>query len=79
MDPNSVLFALVVGGFVGTFLGFVISGEGYGWFFNTFSGALGGIFGSQWIAATQADMGPIANAVLAACIASSLTAMVLRT
>ena len=79
MDPNSVMFALVVGGFIGTFLGFMLSGEGYGWFFNALSGALGGIFGSQWIAATQADMGPIANVVVAACLAASTTAMVLRT
>jgi uncharacterized membrane protein YeaQ/YmgE (transglycosylase-associated protein family) len=79
MDPNSALFMFVVGGFIGTFLGFMISGEGYGWFFNAVSGSLGGVFGSQWIEATQADMGPIANAVVAACIASSVTAMILRT
>ncbi len=79
MDPNSVMFALVAGAFVGTFLGFMLSGEGYGWCFNALSGALGGVFGSQWIAASQADMGPIANAVVAACIASSMTALVLKT
>jgi uncharacterized membrane protein YeaQ/YmgE (transglycosylase-associated protein family) len=79
MDPNSVVFMFAVGAFVGCFLGFMISGEGYGWFFNALSGALGGVFGSQWISATQADMGPIANAVVAACIAASCTAMVLRT
>lgn len=79
MDPNSVLFAVVAGGFVGTFLGFMVSGEGYGWFFNALAGSLGGVFGGQWIAATQADMGPIANAVIAAGIAASMTATVLRT
>ncbi len=79
MDPNSVMFMLVVGAFVGSFLGFMISAESYGWFFNALSGALGGVFGSQWIEATSADMGPIANAVVAACLAASVTAMVLRT
>jgi hypothetical protein len=79
MDPSSVMFALFVGTFVGMFLGFMLSGEGYGWAFNAISGGLGGIFGSQWIAATQADMGPIANVVVAACLAASTTAMILRT
>ena len=79
MDPNSVLFVLAVGTFIGVFLGFMLSGEGYGWAFNALSGGLGAVFGSQWIAATSADMGPIANACVAACVAASVTSMVLRT
>lgn len=79
MDPNSLIFLLVMGTALGVVLGFMVSGEGYGWFFNALAGGIGAVFGSQLIASTSADMGPMINAMIAACAASGLTAMVLRT
>jgi uncharacterized membrane protein YeaQ/YmgE (transglycosylase-associated protein family) len=79
MDPNSVLFALAAGAVLGIVLGFMVSGEGYGWFFNGLAGALGAAFGGQWLAHSAVDLGPFLNVGVAALVASSLTALVLRT
>jgi len=79
MDPNTVLFALFAGALLGVVLGFMMSGEGYGWAFNAIAGALGGVFGSQWLTQSAMDMGPFVNIGVAALAASSLSALVLRT
>ena len=79
MDPNSLLFLLVMGTMLGVVLGFMVSGEGYGWFFNALAGGLGAVFGSQLIAHTGADMGPLVNGMFAACATAGVTSMVLRT
>jgi len=79
MDPNSFLFALVAGAMLGVVVGFMSSGEGYGWFFNAVAGGLGAAFGGQWMATSAINMGPFVNIGIAALIASSATAAVLRT
>ena len=79
MDPNSVLFVTAMGAILGIVLGFMVSGEGYGWFFNAIAGAVGAIGGGHLMASTGADMGPMLDAGIAACAASGLSAMVLRT
>jgi uncharacterized membrane protein YeaQ/YmgE (transglycosylase-associated protein family) len=78
LDPNSILFLLVAGTMLGALLGFMISAEGYGWFFNALAGGLGAVFGGQLLATTGADMGPILNAMAAAGASSTMTALVLR-
>lgn len=79
MDPNSVLFAIAAGAVLGAVVGFMVSGEGYGWFFNALAGAVGGAFGGQWLAVSALNMGPYVNVGIAACAASTVTALVLRT
>ena len=78
MDPNSVLVAIFAGAMLGVLLGFMMSGEGYGWIFNAIAGATGAVFGGEWLAHSAIDMGPWINIGAASLVASSLTAMVLR-
>ena len=79
MEPNTFLFAMAVGAVLGVVLGFMVSGEGYGWFFNSVAGALGASFGGQWLAQSMIDMGLYANVGVAAMASSAVTALVLRT
>ena len=78
MDPNSILFLIAMGTLLGVLLGFMVSGEAYCWFFNALAGGIGAAFGSQLIAHTQVDMGPMTNALVAALATSGMTAMLLR-
>lgn len=78
MDPNLFFAIIGMGAALGIFLGFMVSGEGYGWFFNAVAGAVGAYGGGLLLAHAGMDMGPLMNAGVAACAASSLTALVLR-
>ena len=79
MDGNTLLILLAGGTFFGALIGILMCGDGYGWIFNSISGALGAVFGTQLLAATGADMGLWLNAVFATSICAATTAMVLRT
>ena len=78
MDPNSIVFAIGAGALLGVVLGFMISGEGYGWFFNAIFGAVGAVGGGQWLASSGMDLGPYVNVALPACASSAVSALVLR-
>jgi uncharacterized membrane protein YeaQ/YmgE (transglycosylase-associated protein family) len=78
MDPNTVLAVMCGGAALGVLVGFMMSGEGYGWVFNAISGATGAVFGGEWLSHSAIDMGQWVNVGAAALVASSLTAMVLR-
>jgi len=79
MDPNAVLFAIFAGAVLGVLLGFMMTGEGYGWVFNAIAGATGAVFGGEWLTHSAIDMGQWVNVGVASLVASSLTAMVLKT
>lgn len=79
MDPNSMVFMVVVGGAIGAVLGVILTGEGFGWLLNAIAGALGAVFGGHVLSLTQIDMGPIVNVMMAAAVVSIMTAMVLKT
>ena len=79
MDPNWLLILIAMGAATGVFLGFMLSGNGYGWLLNALAGGTGAIFGSHMLAHTAADMGPTINAMMIATALSTLTALLLRT
>jgi len=78
MDPNSVLFVVAMGAMLGVVLGFLVSGEGYGWLLNAIAGAVGAVLGGQLLANSGVDLGPLVNSGIAAGVTSGLTALVLR-
>jgi len=79
MDPNSMLFVVFMGTVLGMVLGFLVTGEGYGWLFNAVAGGFGAIVGTQYLAHSGFDLGQIANAGVSACLTSGLTALLLKT
>lgn len=79
MDPNTIFFVIFMGAVLGVVLGFMVTGEGYGWLFNAVAGGFGAVAGAQLLTGTGIDSGPIFNAGMMACASSGLTAMLLRT
>ena len=79
MDPNSMVFMVVVGGAIGAVLGVILTGDGFGWLLNAIVGALGAVLGAHILGTSQIDMGPIMNVMMAAAGVSITTAMMLRT
>lgn len=78
MDPNTIFFVIFMGAVLGTVLGFLVTGEGYGWLFNAVAGGFGALAGALYLGHTGIDFGQMINAGTSACIASGLTAMLLR-
>ena len=79
MEPMVFFTLIAMGAAIGCVLGFVITGEGYGWAFNGVAGIVGAVGGSQIIANSHLDMGLYTNALVAAALASLATSLVLRT